>query len=354
MGSGSLGEPGEAFWINHIRASTVLYALCNCAVWVYLALTPTHGYRLLIFSLALFGLGAAVVVDRFRQVIAASSRHLQLLYCWSLLTYSLVTLISYLDGGATSPLCLLLFIALSYISLAYPPRAVLAFAALAVAAYLVLATGSSASGAVVQLSASMLGLCGVLGAFAAANQWRQRAALAELAGRLEQQAATDQLTGCLNRRTFHDRLAAALTAARAASGPVSLLFVDIDHFKAINDTYGHLAGDEVLATIGAVLVGTPWTAGAAAGRIGGDEFGLLLPGVRAEAAQAIGREIHGAVRGRRLSIPIAVTVSIGIGAYPATATTVADLYNEADRSLYSVKWAGRDGVAAVNPSEPAA
>jgi diguanylate cyclase (GGDEF)-like protein len=266
----------------------------------------------------------------------------------------LVTLISYLDGGATSPLCLLLFIALSYISLAYPPRAVLAFSALAVGVYLVLAIGSSASGAFVQLSASMLGLCGVLGAFAAANQWRQRAALADLASRLEQQAATDQLTGCLNRRTFHDRLAAALTAAGAAGEPVSLLFVDIDHFKAINDTYGHLAGDEVLATIGAVLVGTPWSTGAAAGRIGGDEFGLLLPGACAEAAHAIGREIHGAVCGRPLSIPMAVTVSIGIGSYPAAATTLADLYNEADRSLYSVKWAGRDGVAAVNPSEPAA
>src|SRR5437763_1512092 len=81
-----------------------------------------------------------------------------------------------LDGGATSPLCLLLFIALSYSALAYPPRAVLAFTTLAVGVYLGLALGSAATGAFVQLSASMLGLCGVLGAFAAANQWRQRAA----------------------------------------------------------------------------------------------------------------------------------------------------------------------------------
>jgi len=350
-----LGEPGAEFWVRHIRASTVLYALCNIAVWVYLALTPAGAHRLLIFAVAVLGLAASVVVDRFRSAIARSGRHLQLLYGWSGLTYSLVALISYLDGGATSPLCLLLFIALSYIALAYPPRSVLAFSGLAVMVYLGLAaTAPGGFTAVVQLSASMLGLCGVLGTFAAANQWRQRAALAELAGRLELQAATDQLTDCLNRRSFHDRLAGALDRAGAAGDPVSLLIVDVDHFKTINDSYGHLAGDEVLAMIGTVLAGTAWTVGAAAGRIGGDEFAVLLPGAAPQAAHDIGRNIQVEVADRTLSVPVAVRLSIGIGSYPADAVTVDGLYNEADRSLYSVKWAGRDGVAAVNPSGPAA
>jgi diguanylate cyclase (GGDEF)-like protein len=216
------------------------------------------------------------------------------------------------------------------------------------------ATASPAYTAAVQLSASMLGLCGVLGTFAAANQWRQRAALAELAGRLELQAATDQLTGCLNRQTFHERLAGALDQAGVTGAPVSLLIVDVDHFKAINDTHGHLAGDEVLAMIGTVLAGTPWTAGAAAGRIGGDEFAVVLPGAGSQAAHDIGRRIHAEVGSRPLSVPVAVTLSVGIGSCPAAAATLDELYNEADRSLYSVKWAGRDGVAAVNPSGPAA
>jgi diguanylate cyclase (GGDEF)-like protein len=353
--SGPLCQPGEAFWVSHIRTSTVLYVLCNMAIWVYLALTPDGPYRMGIFAVAFFGLSVAFVVDRYRHAIAGSSRHLAVLYAWSGLTYGLITLISYWDGGATSPLWLLLFIALSYSSLAYPPRAVLAFSALAVTVYLGLAAvGTTRSPAVVQLSASMLGLCGVLGAFAAANHWRQRGALADLASRLEEQAATDQLTGCLNRRTFHDRLAAVLDHAGAAGEPASLLFVDIDRFKAINDTYGHLAGDEVLAMIGEVLMGTPWTAGAAAGRIGGDEFAVVLPGADAAAAHEVGRRIHATVTGRALSIPVVVTVSVGIGSFPAAAATLDALFDEADRSLYSVKWAGRDGVAAVNPSEPAA
>jgi diguanylate cyclase (GGDEF)-like protein len=355
MGARPLREPDEAFWVSHIRASTVLYVLCNIAVWIYLALTPTRPYRMVIFGTAVFGLSLAFVFDRVRVSVAHSRHHLRVLYAWSSLTYVLVALISYLDGGASSPLCLLMFIAVSYISLAYPPRAVLAFSALAVAVYLGLAAvASSGPAAAVQLSASMIGLCGVLGAFAAANQWRQRTALADLATRLEQQAAIDQLSGCLNRQTFHDRVAGTLDSAGSAEKPVSLLFVDIDHFKAINDTYGHLAGDEVLATIGAILVGTPWTAGAVAGRIGGDEFGVILPGADATAAHDIGTRIHATVSSRTLSIPVVVTVSVGIGTFPATATTLDALFDEADRSLYSVKWAGRDGVAAVNPSEPAA
>jgi diguanylate cyclase (GGDEF)-like protein len=349
-----LREPGEAFWVSHIRASTVLYVLCNLAVWVYLALTPNRPYRPVIFGVAVFGLCLAFVVDRFRHSIAGSPRHLRVLYAWSSLTYGFVSLISYLDGGASSPLCLLMFIALSYIALAYPPRAVLAFSALAVVVYLGLAAVASSGPAAVQLSASMIGLSGVLGAFAAANQWRQRGALADLATRLERQAATDQLTGCLNRRNFHDRLAGTLARAGCLGEPVSLLFVDIDHFKSINDTYGHLAGDQVLATIGEVLVGTPWVGGAAAGRIGGDEFAVILPGADAAAAHEIGRLIHGTVSGRTLSIPVVVTVSVGIGTFPTPASTLDALFDEADRSLYSVKWSGRDGVAAVNPSEPAA
>jgi diguanylate cyclase (GGDEF)-like protein len=349
-----LREPGEAFWVSHIRTSTVLYVLCNLAVWTYLVLTPDKPYRLMIFAVAVFGLLVAFVVDRYRRAIVGSCHCLRLLYAWSSLTYGLVTLISYLDGGASSPLCLLMFIALSYIALAYPPRAVLAFSALAVAVYLGLAAVASAGPAAVQLSASMIGLSGVLGAFAAANQWRQRSALADLAIRLERQAATDQLTGCLNRRTFHDRLAGRLERAGAAGSPVSLLFVDVDHFKAINDTYGHLAGDAVLAGIGSVLAGTPWVADAVAGRIGGDEFAVILPGADAVAAHDVGRLIRATVREQALSIPAGVTVSIGIGAFPTAAATLDELFDAADRSLYSVKGAGRDGVATVNPSEPAA
>jgi diguanylate cyclase (GGDEF)-like protein len=349
----TLRGPGEAFWVNHIRASTVLYGLCNIAVWVYLGLTHAKSHRPAILAVAVFGLAAAIVMDRCRHRIARGSHHLTVLYAWSSLTYGFVALISYLDGGASSPLVLLLFIALSYTSLAYPPHAVLAFSALAVAVYLGLATVAAAGPAAVQLSASMIGLSGVLGAFAAANQRRQRIALAELAGQLEQQATVDQLTGCLNRRTFHDHLSADLERASRLGQPVSLLFVDIDHFKTINDTYGHLAGDEVLETIGDVLVGSTWIAGVAAGRIGGDEFAVILPGADGTTAHDIGRRIHDSVAGRPLAIPVPVSVSVGIGCFPTPATTLEALCDAADRSLYSVKWAGRDGVASTSPEHAA-
>ncbi|MCC6831282.1 MAG: PAS domain S-box protein [Thermoleophilia bacterium] len=166
---------------------------------------------------------------------------------------------------------------------------------------------------------------------------------AEERQRLELRAATDVLTGLANRATFDQRLHDELARAAAGGTPLSLVLFDADHFKRVNDTHGHLAGDRVLVAIADVLRGAA-RAGDLMARIGGEEFGWLMPGVDGEDARhaaervrvALGAVDHGAA-GR-------VTVSAGVAQALGDGDAVAGLLRRADEALYAAKRAGRDRV----------
>lgn len=170
----------------------------------------------------------------------------------------------------------------------------------------------------------------------------QRLALSDA----ERRAQTDPLTGVLNRRSLIERLDAACLRAQARGLPISLLFIDLDHFKEINDTHGHLAGDACLAAIIAPIQ-SELRQSDVIGRYGGEEFVVVLSSADAAAAQPIAERIRDRVAALRLEgfgTPIHVTCSIGIAASDALGVWGEQLIARADAAVYAAKRAGRNRV----------
>ena len=170
--------------------------------------------------------------------------------------------------------------------------------------------------------------------------------LAELEHRrseLEHLARHDALTGLPNRALFDDRMAVALAAARRDDGRLALLFVDVDHFKPINDRLGHVVGDRVLEGVAARIRQCIRESDTAA-RVGGDEFVVLLPGIASTAdAARVADKIRAAID-RPFVIDghaLAVSVSMGLAHYPQDGTDATTLARHADRAMYRDKAEGK-------------
>ncbi|RMG20306.1 MAG: diguanylate cyclase [Deltaproteobacteria bacterium] len=171
--------------------------------------------------------------------------------------------------------------------------------------------------------------------------------LKEANARLSTLAVTDPLTGLFNRRHLMDLLETELDRARRHGTPLALLVVDVDHFKAINDTHGHQMGDRVLVAIAKKLKSCLRKHDLIA-RYGGEEFVVLLPHTGRTEAAATGEKLRDAVAGAPFTetAGIPITVSIGAATYPdAGLETVDDLLLRADEALYRAKALGRDRVA---------
>ncbi len=159
----------------------------------------------------------------------------------------------------------------------------------------------------------------------------------------------DGLTGVANRRRFDEALAEACDAARTGGQPVSLVLIDLDHFKRLNDSQGHQDGDEALRAVATLLAQRTETRGGLAARIGGEEFAWLLPGVAMDAARAEAEGFRLMVRDAAIRHTATesgiVTASLGVAASNGTtAPTPASLIAAADSALYRAKSAGRDRV----------
>lgn len=148
-------------------------------------------------------------------------------------------------------------------------------------------------------------------------------------------AQTDPLTGILNRRGFTDAAERELARASRYERPFVLAYVDVRGLKAVNDTEGHLVGDELIKTV-AGLMKESARADDVVGRIGGDEFALLLGEQTAEGAVPLVRRIRGRVEERRAAMEIREPweLTIGIAAFPHDGTTLEELLGVADRRLY--------------------
>jgi diguanylate cyclase (GGDEF)-like protein len=163
-------------------------------------------------------------------------------------------------------------------------------------------------------------------------------------------ASIDMLSGLANRRGFQSRLDFEWMKAQQCGGELSLLMIDVDHFKLFNDTYGHPEGDACLSRIGEALAGIAAATSGFAARYGGEEFSLLLPNTTTGRALEIGEMARVTVQ--ELAIPhvtsshMAVTVSVGVaGVKPCEALNPSDLLEAADASLYVAKRNGRNAVA---------
>ena len=165
---------------------------------------------------------------------------------------------------------------------------------------------------------------------------------------LHRLAMVDELTGLPNRRAVQQRLADAFRQARRQRQSLSLLMVDLDRFKAVNDTHGHAVGDQVLRHVAQVLAGV-LRSGDWAGRLGGEEFLVVLPGAAAAQAADVAERMRRAVAESPCigpAGPLPVTVSIGVGALDDAAQSADELVDRADVLLYRAKREGRNLVCA--------
>lgn len=177
---------------------------------------------------------------------------------------------------------------------------------------------------------------------------RDLVALRRANAELERLAKTDELTGILNRREFCRRAEVELERARRYSGPVSVAIIDIDHFKQINDRYGHAAGDEVLRLF-AERIATILRPTDIFGRLGGEEFAIVLGHTDIDSARVVADRVQVAIGGSYLlgerKEKVELTISIGVAAVWPTDSSIARTLDRADRAMYSAKSAGRNRVA---------
>lgn len=175
--------------------------------------------------------------------------------------------------------------------------------------------------------------------------------LGETLEALRQLATRDQLTGMLNRRELDRILAEESERAQRFGQPFALIMVDIDHFKAVNDTHGHPAGDAVLREIAQRLAGQLRTVDRVA-RYGGEEFALVLVQTDRRAALEVAARIVAAIAAQPVVIAggptLSLTVSAGMAVLPADANQVDLLVGAADRALYAAKKGGRNRVVAYH------
>ena len=310
------------------------YALCAAGA-LYVALTWDRPHRLVIAGLCAVGVAASITVSLLpRERIVRSRLREVFFFAWSVLDLLLIGMLTIADGGTGSPLALIFFVPVVFAAMSYPLGSVAALGGLTVAGYLaVAALDGSASWSYQALFAVVLLCTGAMSAFQARNHDRQRIALSHI-------SRVDPLTGCLNRRGFEERAVAEISVAARRCSQGAVLLLDIDHFKPINDRYGHAAGDELLCWVVQTLRSVVRPADSI-GRLGGDEFAVLFAEMAPADALECAERIKRALSERAPS-------SIGIATFPLDGATLDELTRQADLRLYS----SRDGRQAPDATAP--
>jgi diguanylate cyclase (GGDEF)-like protein len=165
--------------------------------------------------------------------------------------------------------------------------------------------------------------------------------LERLSESLRHLAYHDSLTGLHNHRFFHDHLRSEFERARRYGHNLSIVMMDVNRFKEVNDRYGHLTGDRLLSFLGR-LIGENVRGSDIAARYGGDEFALILPETDGEAARKTAAKIREVVATRRdwgnaLTVDVALDIAAGVATFPEDASSAEELLHEADRRLYASK-----------------
>jgi diguanylate cyclase (GGDEF)-like protein/putative nucleotidyltransferase with HDIG domain len=300
------------------------FAVCGAGL-AYVAATWERPNRELIAMLFCAGLvgGVAIGLLPIDRILRRPRLTDAFFMTWSLFDIGLIAVSVAADGGARSPFTLLFFLPMVFAAVFYPLRTFMPVGAADVFAFLLVADlYGDPDVAYVAFVAACLAAAAVLCAWQAQNHDRAR-------DRLMLVSRTDPLTDSLNRRGFEERLQAELDEGNRSGRPFSLVMLDLDNFKAVNDVHGHSAGDELLCwVVDGVrrVVRTMDTIG----RLGGDEFAVLAPGVERPDAITLGERIREELRDR-------ILVTTGIACFPADGLDPDELQRRADAHLYEQK-----------------
>ncbi|MGD0881309.1 MAG: GGDEF domain-containing protein [Acidimicrobiales bacterium] len=339
------------FWLTHIRIGFGIFLTETIVVAGYLALTPKGSHRSILWAVVAFWLLLALVGMFLAPVVASRPWCVTYSMTWTALSAFGVAIVAVLDGGMNSPILILLFLPLIFGTLMFTPRAagicgIAALASLVLVAVIDRDVASSPGRAFLLFSA--LAGASVLTVAAAINRTHIEEHGAQLQAALADMAAIDELTGCAVRRVLHQRMEEEITRSVRSRSPLSLLMIDVDDFKAVNDTYGHVVGDHVLAGIGAVLRHSG-RAFDLVSRVGGDEFALLLPDTDVPSAVGVAERIR---HDLPAAVEVLVTLSIGVGGLDRSMPSAERLLDDADFALYQVKRGGRNAIAIHHPDQP--
>jgi len=170
--------------------------------------------------------------------------------------------------------------------------------------------------------------------------------------RVEALSVTDDLTHLYNSRYLNSMLRRETKRASRGGRPLSLLFIDLDGFKSVNDTHGHLCGSRALFEAATVIRGCARETDVVA-RFGGDEFAVVLPDTGGEGAFAVGERVRERLAAHHFlaseGLDIRLTASVGVATFPNVATSADELVSAADRAMYAVKAAGKNAIQAAHP-----
>jgi diguanylate cyclase (GGDEF)-like protein len=317
-----------------VRLGAASTTVCSLVGLVYALSTWSGPHRPLIAAIGVLALlTCPAIVSPPALRLLTGPRRDPYLYAWSASLLLAVTAATLLDGGARSPLAVLLSASLVFTASGYGCRGAVVMGAATVGSYLLTCLAGPPGTWITVLTS--VGLA-VVAATCALTAGRLRASLEAqeaLTDALRQQASHDGLTGCLNHVAFLQRVEAAVATAHGTQRPLGLLMLDLDDFKRANDTFGHVAADDLLTELGAALREAVRREDVV-GRVGGDEFAVLVPDAdETETAQLADR-----VRTRLCEVGAAMAVGVSVGAASLhTGDDGRELRQRADRALYVVK-----------------
>ena len=348
LGPEAGSDPHHAFWVAHIRTGFVIFLAETLGVMAYLGATPDGPHRGVLWLVAVAWIVVAMASLWLAPRVAAKPWRATYSVAWTILSAFAVGAVARLDTGFGSPLLLLLFLPLAFAALIFTPRAAALCGLSGVtSAALVAITDPNFRQSIdttLMFFATLIGVS-VLSVAASANRMRLERHEQRLIDTIVEMAEVDGLTGCAVPRVFRRRTDQEVARSSRNDRPLSLLMIDVDKFKSINDTCGHPVGDRVLATIGAVLRSNTRSFDLA-GRVGGDEFAVLVPDTSPPAAVMLAERIR---RDLARSVEVPVTLSIGVSGLDPSSPTTEQMLTDADRALYAVKRAGGDAVAEWRP-----